>query len=94
MISYLYLWPYYYNYAFFFPKSSVEPIGKKVKTPVKENAELAKLAGVSETTLKRAKKVKKENPSAYEEVIKNNSGWSKAYAELPSVKIKKSADFN
>ncbi|MDW4183050.1 hypothetical protein ACY2C7_11430 [Staphylococcus cohnii] len=55
---------------------------------------MAKLAGVSETTLKRAKKVKKENPSAYEEVIKNNSGWSKAYAELPSVKIKKSADFN
>ncbi|MCQ9293361.1 hypothetical protein NQ040_05400 [Staphylococcus cohnii] len=41
------------------PKSPVEPIGKKVKTPVKENAELAKLAGVSETTLKRAKKVKK-----------------------------------
>ena len=74
------------------PKSPVEPIGKKVKTPVKENAELAKLAGVSETTLKRAKKVKKENPSAYEEVIKNNSGWAKAYAELPSVKIKKSSE--
>ena len=28
------------------PKSPVEPIGKKVKTPVKENAELAKLAGI------------------------------------------------
>lgn len=66
--------------------SSTEP---EVKKSLKENKELAKVAGVSETTIKRAKKVKKENPVAYEKVIKNNSGWAKAYAELPSVKSKK-----
>ncbi|MBN6849416.1 ParB N-terminal domain-containing protein [Staphylococcus saprophyticus] len=60
-------------------------------TPVHENKEIAKLAGVSESTVMRAKKVKNENPEAYEEVIKNNGGWDKAYRELESVKSKKAA---
>ncbi|WP_145456423.1 ParB N-terminal domain-containing protein [Staphylococcus saprophyticus] len=60
-------------------------------TPVKENKEIAKLSGVSESTVMRAKKVKNENPEAYEEVIKNNGGWDKAYRELESVKSKKAA---
>lgn len=76
------------------PTSSAEPFGKKTKAPVKENAELAKLAGVSESTVMRAKKVKDENPKAYEEVIKNNGGWDKAYRELESVKSKKAAKEN
>nr|WP_023350561.1 hypothetical protein [Staphylococcus capitis]CDI72165.1 conserved hypothetical protein [Staphylococcus capitis CR01] len=36
----------------------------------------------------RAKKVKREDPETYERVIKENSGWNKAYNELPSVKNK------
>ncbi|WP_210123453.1 hypothetical protein, partial [Staphylococcus sp. GDX8P106P-2] len=62
---------------------------KQQKAPVHENKEIAKLAGVSESTVMRAKKVKNENPEAYEEVIKNNGGWDKAYRELESVKSKK-----
>lgn len=76
------------------PLGSAEPNGKQTKTPIKENAELAKLAGVSESTVMRAKKVKNENPEAYEEVIKNNSGWDKAYRELDSVKKKKAEKQN
>lgn len=57
-------------------------------TPVHENDEIAKLAGVSKSTVVRAKKVKREDPETYEKVIKENSGWNKAYNELPSVKNK------
>ena len=60
------------------------------KTPTHENKELAKLAGVSKSTVVRAKKVKREAPEVYEEVVKNDLGWSKAYNELPSVKKKQS----
>lgn len=56
--------------------------------PVHENKELAELAGVSKSTVMRAKKVKREDPETYEKVIKENSGWNKAYNELPSVKNK------
>ncbi|WP_218086517.1 hypothetical protein, partial [Staphylococcus sp. HMSC056G08] len=48
----------------------------------------AELAGVSKSTVMRAKKVKREAPEVYEKVIKENSGWNKAYNELPSVKNK------
>lgn len=58
-------------------------------TPVHENKEIADLAGVSTSTVMRAKKVKAEAPEVYEEVIKNNGGWDKAYRELDSVKKKK-----
>lgn len=60
-------------------------------TPVHENKEIAELAGVSKSTVMRAKKVKNENPKAYEEVIKNNGGWDKAYRELESVKNRKAS---
>ncbi|WP_338499909.1 ParB N-terminal domain-containing protein [Staphylococcus capitis] len=66
--------------------SSAEP--KVKKTPVHENKEIADLAGVSTSTVMRAKKVKREDPETYEKVIKENSGWNKAYNELPSVKNK------
>lgn len=77
--------------------SSAEPQRKtnnQHNTPVHENKEIAKLSGVSESTVMRAKKVKNENPEAYEEVIKNNGGWDKAYRELESVKSKKAAKEN
>lgn len=67
--------------------SSPEP--KVNKAPVHENKEIANMAGVSPSTVMRAKKVKKENPEAYEKVIKNNGGWDKAYRELESVKKRK-----
>lgn len=60
----------------------------KPSTPVHENKELAELAGVSTSTVMRAKKVKREAPEVYEKVIKEDSGWNKAYNELPSVKNK------
>ena len=65
-----------------------QPKAKQSNTPVHENKELAKLAGVSKSTVVRAKKVKREDPETYEKVIKENSGWNKAYNELPSVKNK------
>ncbi|WP_196774449.1 ParB N-terminal domain-containing protein [Staphylococcus hominis] len=61
---------------------------KKESAPIQENNEIAKLAGVSKSTVVRAKKVKREDPETYEKVIKENSGWNKAYNELPSVKNK------
>ncbi|UXS76327.1 ParB N-terminal domain-containing protein [Staphylococcus chromogenes] len=64
------------------------PKTNQFDTPVQENKELAELAGVSKSTVMRAKKVKREAPEVYEKVIKENSGWNKAYNELPSVKNK------
>lgn len=64
------------------------PKTNQFDTPVHENNEIAKLAGVSKSTVVRAKKVKREDPETYEKVIKENSGWNKAYNELPSVKNK------
>ncbi|RIL69630.1 hypothetical protein BUY49_11045 [Staphylococcus devriesei] len=64
------------------------PKTNQFDTPVHENKELAELAGVSKSTVMRAKKVKREDPETYEKVIKENSGWNKAYNELPSVKNK------
>lgn len=64
------------------------PKTNQFDTPVHENKELAELAGVSKSTVVRAKKVKREDPETYEKVIKENSGWNKAYSELPSVKNK------
>lgn len=64
------------------------PKTNQFDTPVHENKELAELAGVSKSTVVRAKKVKREDPETYEKVIKENNGWNKAYNELPSVKNK------
>lgn len=68
-----------------------QPKVNQSNTPVHENKEIADLAGVSTSTVMRAKKVKSEAPEVYEEVIKNNGGWDKAYRELDSVKKKKEA---
>lgn len=65
-----------------------QPKINQYSTPIHENKELAELAGVSKSTVVRAKKVKREDPETYEKVIKENSGWNKAYNELPSVKNK------
>lgn len=56
------------------------------KSPTNTNAELGKLAGLSGSTVKRAKKVKKENPEGYEKVVAGESTWTKEYNDLPTVK--------
>ncbi|PKE18697.1 ParB N-terminal domain-containing protein [Macrococcoides caseolyticum] len=61
-----------------------EPQLKKVNT----NAELGKIAGVSKSTVTRAKKVKAENPEAYDKVIKGESTFNREYEGLPSIKNK------
>ena len=61
---------------------SVEP---NDKIPTNTNEEIGKLAGVSRATVNRAKKVRRENPEAYEKVVKGYSTWSKEFDNLPSV---------
>lgn len=46
------------------------------------NEELGKIAGVSKATVQRAKKVKKENPEAYEKVVKGESTWRNEYDKI------------
>lgn len=70
------------------PKLSEQKPNIQRNKPTHENKELAKIAGVSKSTVVRAKKIKREAPEVYEEVVKNDLGWSKAYNELPSVKKK------
>lgn len=46
------------------------------------NEELGKKAGVSKATVQRAKRVKKENPEAYEKVVKGESTWRTEYDKI------------
>ncbi|MDC5693315.1 ParB N-terminal domain-containing protein [Mammaliicoccus sciuri] len=50
--------------------------------PQNTNEELGKIAGVSKATVQRAKKIKKENPKAYEKVVKGESTWRTEYDKL------------
>ena len=61
---------------------SVEP---NDKIPTNTNEEIGKLAGVSRATVNRAKKVRRENPEAYQKVVNGESTWSKEFDNLPSV---------
>ena len=54
--------------------------------PTNTNEELGKIAGVGKSTVVRAKKVKRENPEAYEKVIKGESTFNAEYEKLPTVK--------
>ena len=63
------------------------PSGPVGETPRKRvNREIAELAGVGKSTVTRAKKVKRENPEAYEKVIKGESTFNAEYEKLPTVK--------
>lgn len=66
---------------------SVKP--KRKITSTNTGEEIGKLAGVSRSTVIRAKKVRNENPEAYQKVVKGESTWSKEYDNLPSVKNNK-----
>lgn len=50
--------------------------------PQNTNAELGKIAGVSKATVQRAKRVKRENPEAYEKVVKGESTWRTEYDKI------------
>lgn len=50
--------------------------------PQNTNEELGKIAGVSKATVQRAKRVKKENPEAYEKVVKGESTWRTEYDKI------------
>ena len=62
----------------------------KLSKPTDTNAELGNLAGVSKATVTRAKKIKKENPEAYEKIVRGESNWRREYDNLPSVRKTKS----
>ena len=73
------------------PSDSYSPIGEQQSmiTKVNTTQEVARLAGVGTSTVSRSRKIKRENPEAYEKVLKGESTWSKEYDKLPSVKKNK-----
>lgn len=62
---------------------SREPNGKRT------NEAIADMAGTSKTSVVRMKKIKREAPDIYEEVIQNKKAIGTAYNELPSVQKNK-----
>lgn len=67
------------------PKRSKEVYeSKKVDT----NKEIADVAGVSKSTVTRAKKVRAENPEGYQKAVNGESTFYKEYYDLPSIKNK------
>ncbi len=72
------------------PKGPVEPVGNYGRT----NNHLAEIAGVGSMTVKRMKKIKREAPDVYEEVVKGDKTIHKAYNELPTTaKPKKRSEY-
>ena len=68
---------------------SIDPqVKTKPDTIPKTNTaeELAKLADTSSATIKRSKKLKKENPEGYKKVLDGESSLYKEYTALPTVK--------
>ena len=65
-------------------KSTLGPIGPKVDKG-RTNEKIAELAGTSKNTVTRMKKVKREDPEKYQEILDGKKSASGAYYELPSV---------
>src|SRR5699024_3913491 len=68
------------------PSDSLGSKEPQLSKPTNTNEEIGKLAGVSKATVTRAKKIKKENPEAYEKVVQGESSWRREYDDLPSVR--------
>ena len=62
---------------------SVEPIDKRV------NERIGEMTGTSKATVTRMKRVKRESPELYDDVIKGEKSIRRAYDELPSVQKNK-----
>lgn len=60
----------------------MEPIGRTNKV-------IADMTGSSETTVKRMKRVKRESPESYEEIVKGKETVRGAHDKLPSIKKNK-----
>lgn len=72
------------------PTAPDEPVGKTGRTDQK----LADIAGVGKMTVTRMKKVKRESPELYEQVVKGEKTISGAYNELPTtITPKKSSEY-
>lgn len=65
------------------PIGSTDPNGKPTHNT---NEEIAKLANTSSATVKRMKKIKREDPELYKEVTEGKKTIATAYYELPTVK--------
>lgn len=61
---------------------SIEPKAKKSDS----NTKIGEMAGLSKSQVVRAKKIKRENPDLYKEVVEGKKAISTAYNELPTVK--------
>src|SRR5699024_3376896 len=66
-------------------KSSFGATDQNDKKPHNSREEIAKLAKTSGATVQRMKKIKKENPEAYKEVVNDNQSVFEAYKNLPTV---------
>lgn len=65
-------------------KVTLDPNGTRVKGG-RTNEKLGEIVGTSKNSIARMKKVKKESPSLYKEVVKGEKTISGAYFELPTV---------
>ncbi|MFJ7954517.1 hypothetical protein ACIQZG_23740 [Lysinibacillus sp. NPDC096418] len=55
----------------------------KVQPPHNSSRKLAEIAGVSSSTIKRMKRIKKEEPELYRKVVEGSKSVATAYNELP-----------
>ena len=69
-------------------KKGSSPLRTNGPTREKQNTDdtLGEMAGVSGTTFRRMKRVKRESPELYEDIVKGEKSIRKAHDELPSVK--------
>jgi len=66
-----------------------DPTGPEVKKTKNTNEAIADMAGAGKTTVTRMKKIRKEDPESYKQVLDGERGAWGAYQELPSVKKNK-----
>ncbi|CEN28715.1 MAG: hypothetical protein L0F95_00860 [Lactococcus sp.] len=76
-----------------FKKVDLAPVEPK-STTGRTDQKLADIAGVGKMTVTRMKKVKRESPELYEQVVKGERSITGAYNELPTtVTPKKSSEY-
>jgi len=66
-------------------KKKVSSMDESREQPHNSVKKIAEMAKVSKAQVNRIKKLKKENPDAYKEVVEGNKSLRKSYNELPTV---------
>ena len=66
-------------------KTALSSMDERPKQPHNSVEQIAEMAKVSKAQVNRIKKLKRENPDAYKEVIEGNKSLRKSYNELPTV---------